>query len=300
MLKIGTRGSRLALWQAYFTKDVLEKKGFEVSITIIKTQGDRIQNQTFDKLEGKGFFTKELEEALLKGTVDFAVHSFKDLPTEEVPQLSIVANSYRANPFDRLLIGADCVDDSQLFKIKQNAVVGTSSPRRASQLLHFRPDLTIVPIRGNVPTRVAKIGQEVDAVVLAAAGIDRLELELGDVYSFEFTPEYLVPAPAQGVLAYQCRTKDTETSRALNLLHDVEVAACVHIERSILQQLEGGCQQPIGIYCKKEGESFKLWVSHSDAMESPLTKITLEGTDGERLIAEAVSVIKKKQLVPSL
>jgi len=300
MLKIGTRGSRLALWQAYFTKDLLEKEGYETAITIIKTQGDLIQHQTFDKLEGKGFFTKELEAALLDGTVDLAVHSFKDLPTEDVPELSIVANSYRANPFDRLLIAQDCIDVVQLFDLKQNAVVGTSSPRRASQLLHFRPDLTIVPIRGNVPTRIAKVGQEVDAVVLAAAGIDRLEINLGKIHAFEFTPAHMVPAPAQGVLAYQCRTQDEKTRSVLGLLHDTAVEACVKIERSILQQLEGGCQQPIGIYCKKEGAQFYLWVSHSDSMETPLTKITLQGTNADELIAEAVSVIKKKQLVPSL
>src|SRR6195952_2935264 len=197
-LIIGTRGSELALWQANFVKDRLAENHITAELKIIKTQGDRILNLSFDKLEGKGFFTKELEEELLAGTIDLAVHSHKDLPTENPPGLIIAAVSEREDPADILLILKDCVDVHQKISVKFGGIVGTSSNRRKAQLLAMRPDLEIEELRGNVPSRIGKLRSEnYDAIMLAKAGISRLGLDLSEFHVEELTPTQLVPAPAQ-------------------------------------------------------------------------------------------------------
>jgi hydroxymethylbilane synthase len=170
-IRIGTRGSKLALWQAHFTQAELTRIGVESELIIIKTQGDMIQHLGFDKMEGKGFFTKEIEEALLRGDIDLAVHSMKDLPTQAPEGLAITAVSYRDNPADLLLIRPEALDKSKIFKIKAGAIVGTSAARRKAQLLDFRPDVQLKDIRGNVPTRLEKLRTgDFDAIFLAAAG----------------------------------------------------------------------------------------------------------------------------------
>lgn len=156
-LIIGTRGSELALWQARFVQSLLKDIGLDSELKIIKTQGDRIQHLSFDKLEGKGFFTKEIEEALLNGETDLAVHSHKDLPTEQPAGLIIAAVSGREDPSERLLIRKEAVDNRKKFSLRKQARVGTSAARRKSQLLAFRPDLILEDLRGNVPTRVQKL-----------------------------------------------------------------------------------------------------------------------------------------------
>jgi hydroxymethylbilane synthase len=201
-IKIGTRGSDLALWQANFVREELEKRGHEVEITIIKTQGDKIQHLSFDKMEGKGFFTKEIEASLLNEDVDLAVHSHKDLETNQPEGLEIAAVSSRANPCELLLIRQSAHEEQALWGLKKDAIVGTSSARRKSQLLALRPDVQIKDLRGNVPTRVNKLKSgEYDAILLAKAGVLRLKLELEDLVGIDLTPDEFVPAPAQGVLA---------------------------------------------------------------------------------------------------
>ncbi|MEC8603971.1 MAG: hydroxymethylbilane synthase, partial [Bacteroidota bacterium] len=176
-IKIGSRGSDLALWQANFVKNQLENLGQEVEINIIKTKGDKIQHLSFDKIEGKGFFTKEIEQALLEKKVDLAVHSHKDLETNSPSGLSVVAVSEREDPSELLLINKDAVDHTQLWDLKKGAIVGTSSARRKSQMLFFREDVTIKDLRGNVPTRVKKLKNgNYDAILLAYAGVSRLGL----------------------------------------------------------------------------------------------------------------------------
>src|ERR1700749_99412 len=210
-LIIGTRGSELALWQANFVKDSLAAIGVEAGLKIIKTQGDRILHLSLDKLEGKGFFTKELEEELIAGTIDLAVHSHKDLPTENPPGLIIAAVSEREDPSELLLILKDCVDVHQKQSLKFGATVGTSSNRRKAQLLAHRPDLEIEDLRGNVPTRINKLrDEEYDAIMIAKAGVTRLGLDLSDLHVEEITPNEIIPAPAQGVLAIQVREAGTE------------------------------------------------------------------------------------------
>ena len=163
---IGSRGSDLALWQAHFTEGELQKLVHEVEIKIIKTQGDKIQHLSFDKLEGKGFFTKELEDALLRGDIDLAVHSMKDLPTTAPEGLVTTAVSYRADPADWLVINKTALEEGQLFQLKNNATVGTSSARRKAQMRDFRPDVVLKDIRGNVPTRLNKLRQgDFDAIL---------------------------------------------------------------------------------------------------------------------------------------
>src|ERR1700709_1479285 len=219
-LIIGTRGSDLALWQANFVKDELAKNGIEAELKIIKTQGDRLLNLSFDKLEGKGFFTKELEDELLSGKIDIAVHSHKDLPTENPPGLIIAAVSEREDPAELLLILKDCVDVHQKLSVKFGGIVGTSSNRRKAQLLAFRPDLEITDLRGNVPTRINKLRNEnYDAIMLAKAGVARLGLDLSEFHVEELTPNEIVPAPAQGALAIQIRESDQELFGALQPLN---------------------------------------------------------------------------------
>jgi hydroxymethylbilane synthase len=267
---IGTRGSKLALWQAYFTKDKLEAAGFKVEIKIIKTRGDEIQHLSFDKIEGKGFFTKEIEDALLNKEIDLAVHSSKDLSTNSPEGLAIGAFSYRAAPNDTLLIRKEKQDTTQFLEMTAHAVVGTSSSRRKAQLLSFRRDIELKDIRGNVPTRIQKLRDgHYDAILLAAAGLDRLELDIADLVRIDLSPTMYIPAPAQGILAYQVRSDEKWLEKSLEVLNDKEVSTIAHLERSILNAFNGGCQMPLGVYAQKSSlNEFDLWVSKAESWDA--------------------------------
>jgi hydroxymethylbilane synthase len=274
-IRIGSRGSDLALWQANHVKRQLEALGAEVSITIIKTQGDQIQHLSFDKLEGKGFFTKEIEQALLDETIDLAVHSHKDLETTPPSGLVIAAVSERENPADVLLIHPNAVDPNEFWSLKQGAVVGTSSARRKSQLIGYRDDVEIKDLRGNVPTRLQKlVDGEYDAILLAKAGLDRLELDLKGMYQEVLDPEQFVPAPAQGVLALQIRENDSALFEFMQQLNHVDVQSQIALERTVLNRLQGGCQLPLGAYCPEEG---RLLVSFAHEWESGAQWFEFEG-----------------------
>lgn len=282
-LIIGTRGSELALWQANFVKDSLAKANINAELKIIKTQGDRILNLSFDKLEGKGFFTKELEEELLAGTIDLAVHSHKDLPTENPSGLTIAAVSEREDPSELLLILKDCVDVKQKLSVKYGAIVGTSSNRRKAQLLAYRPDLEIEDLRGNVPTRINKLREEeYDAIMLAKAGVSRLGIDLSEFHVEELTPNEVVPAPAQGVLAIQIRESDTELYKALQVLHHPDVAEELSVERTVLKLFGGGCHLPLGCYCRKDDGVFQVFTSKAEEGDQFPDRVFLESdkTDG--------------------
>ncbi len=268
---IGTRGSELALWQAHFTKSVLENNGISAELKIIKTKGDATQqwNLSFDKIEGKGFFTKELEDALLADEIDLAVHSCKDLPTEFPEGLTIAAYSKRANPFDILLIKKESVDETKILKLKENAIVGTSSARRKAQLLAFRPDFNLQDLRGNVPTRVKKLSEEnYDAIVLASAGLERLNIDLNEFEKVELKAPMFIPAPAQGVLAFQVRENDTELKKICQLLNDDDSSQITKIERKILHDFEGGCQIPLGVYAQRNEDEIDVWISQATAWDT--------------------------------
>lgn len=288
---IGTRGSDLALWQANFTRTLLEQKGHQVEIKIIQTAGDKSQqwNTSFEKLEGKGFFTKELEEALLKKEIDLAVHSHKDLPTENPDGLIVAGVSGREDPSELLLIKKTSVDETKMFSLKQGAVVGTSSARRKSQLLAFRPDVNVKDLRGNVPTRVNKLrGDEYDAIMLAIAGTERLALDLTEFHEEVLNPRVFVPAPAQGVLAWQIRESDDELFDIFGSITDIDVQARIRIERTVLNLMDGGCQLPLGIFTETEPDEndrpvFKTWVSVAKQWDQQPIQLYFETTNTEEL-----------------
>ncbi len=264
-LIIGTRGSELALWQANHIKDRLHAIGIAAELKIIKTQGDIVQHLRLDKLEGKGFFTKELEEELLAGNIDMAVHSHKDLPTENPPGLCIGAVSEREDPSELLIILKDCTDLKKRLSLKHNATVGTSSNRRKAQLLAMRPDLTLDDLRGNVMTRLQKLRDEkYDAIVLAKAGIGRLGVDLNEFHVEELPPTEIIPAPAQGVLAVQIRENDHQLKTLLTQIHQENVAELIGVERKVLSLFEGGCHAPVGCYCRKNDDVYEVWTAKAD------------------------------------
>ncbi len=288
---IGSRGSDLALWQANHVKRQLENLGHEVEIKVIVTQGDAIQHLSFDKLEGKGFFTKEIEVALLDKSIDLAVHSHKDLETNPPAGLMIAAVSEREDPSELLLINNNKVDASQKWNLAQNAIIGTSSARRKSQVLLYRNDLTINDLRGNVPTRIQKLRDgNYDAILLAKAGVDRLQLDLSDFHVEVLNPTEFVPAPAQGVLGLQIREDDQEMFTIMQQMNHTDVARKIGVERKILNLMDGGCQLPLGVYCPNENQ---LYVSHSVSSTLPAQTYYFEPENLEEIAHTVAAKLKE-------
>ncbi len=251
-LRLGTRGSLLARTQSQWVADRLTAAtGREVELVIISTRGDEVRDRPLAQVGGKGLFTKELEDALLLREVDLAVHSMKDMPTEGPDGLAITAVPEREDPRDAL-IGAT------LDALPRGAVVGTGSARRAGQLLALRPDLEIRGLRGNVPTRIRKQREgEYDAVVLALAGLRRLDL--ADEAAEALAVDAMVPAAGQGALAIQSRVDDAATNALLSTLHDPVTAACVALERAFLAAVGGGCSSPVACHVQRRGDAYAGW-----------------------------------------
>lgn len=290
-IRIGTRGSDLALWQAQHIKARLEVLGCTIEIKIIQTQGDLIQDLSFNKLEGKGFFTKEIEQALLSNEIDLAIHSHKDLETHPPQGLLIAAVSEREDPAELLLIHPRAFDDSMLWNLKNGSVIGTSSARRKSQVLAHRSDLIISDLRGNVPTRIAKLrAGEYDAILLAKAGVNRLELDLSDLVCVRLDPKIIVPAPAQGVLGLQIRSNDDRTKSLVSPLNDVAVHALIAIERKVLNLMDGGCQLPLGVY--NDGQF--IHVTHAHSAQETAVSFKFEATENPDIAAHIASVLKAR------
>lgn len=254
-LIFGTRSSALARWQTAHIMSLLQAAwpGLECREQIISTSGDRILDRPLPEIGGKGLFTSELETALLCGDIDVAVHSLKDLPVEETPGIVISAIPARASALDVLVASKG----ETLANLPERSRVGTCSLRRTAQLLARRPDLTILPLRGNVDTRLRKVlNGEYDAIVLAAAGLTRLGL---DEYITETFPlDMMLPAPGQGALAVQCRADDNETLCLLAAIHDDVTYAAVSAERAFLSGLGGGCSLPIGAFAQKNNGNIIL------------------------------------------
>lgn len=248
-IRIGTRGSRLALWQANFVADELKKKfpALEVEIIKIQTKGDKILDAPLAKIGGKGLFTKEIEVQMAEKKIDLAVHSLKDLPSELPEGFKIATITKRENPFDAFA----SEKFSTLIELPQNSVVGTSSLRRAAQILKIRPDLQIKNLRGNVETRLKKLDAgEFDAIILATAGLVRLG------YSArikEILPE-IIPAAGQGALAIEIRDDDLKTAELIKFLNDEETFSAVKVERDFLKKIGGSCQIPAGIFAEVRDE----------------------------------------------
>jgi hydroxymethylbilane synthase len=248
-LRIGSRGSQLALWQANHISALLREQGHEIEIEIIKTTGDKITDVALAQVGTKGMFTKEIEEALAEGRVDVAVHSLKDLPTELPPGFELVAITKRVNPRDVLL----SVRHNSVRSLPKNARVGTSSLRRQAQLKVARPDLVIHPLRGNVDTRIRKLEEgEYDAIILAAAGLTRLGKT--QLMKEILSEDFMCPAAGQGALGIEIRAGDATTASYLAFLNDADARAATTCERALLNKLGGGCQVPIGAFAEvKEG-----------------------------------------------
>jgi hydroxymethylbilane synthase len=247
-LRIGSRGSILARWQAEFVrKQLFQLTGMEAEIVIIKTSGDRMQQAPLTQIGGKGIFIKELEEALMDESVDLAVHSVKDIPTDVPGRLHFPAVCRRDDVRDCLVSNRG----TTLSNLKQGARVGTSSLRRQAQLRHFRPDLDIRELRGNVDTRLRKVDSgEYDAIVLSKAGLDRLGWS--QKITEPLSTEISLPAAGQGAIAIESRVKDTEAAEILEKLDDAETRTVIIAERALLAALQGGCQVPLGVWARME------------------------------------------------
>ena len=249
-LRIGSRGSQLALWQANHIAGLLRGRGHSVEIEIVKTTGDRLQEVAFAQVGSKGMFTKEIEEALAGGRVDLAVHSLKDLPTELPEPFALAATPARVDPRDAFV----SVKYGSLAELPQGARVGTSSQRRRAQLRALRPDIEAVEFRGNVETRLRKLAEgQVEAILLAAAGLDRLGKT--EWLRERLEPRDFCPAAGQGALGIETRKDDGATIAAVEFLDDTETRFAVTAERAALAALGGGCQVPIGVHCRASAES---------------------------------------------
>ncbi|MGO8759385.1 MAG: hydroxymethylbilane synthase [Terracidiphilus sp.] len=295
-LRIGSRGSQLALWQANHVAELLREQGHEVGIEIIRTTGDRLQDVTFAQVGSKGMFTKEIEEALARGRIDLAVHSLKDLPTELPEPFALAATPARVDARDVLV----SVEYARLAEMPRGARVGTSSQRRRAQLRVLRPDIETVEFRGNVDTRLRKLGEgQVDAILLAAAGLDRLGK--ADLVKQRFEPRDFCPAAGQGALGIETRKDDT-AREAVAFLDDADTRFAVTAERAALAALGGGCQVPIGVHCRTsfaEDGSGGAWWEIFGVVASPTTgqvvRVHLhaprENSEPESLGREAAEVL---------
>jgi hydroxymethylbilane synthase len=265
-VRIATRKSDLALWQARWLEGQLHARDYAAELVLIDTQGDR-NRAPFAQLSGQGFFTKAVQDAVIAGDADIAVHSHKDLPSAPVPELEVAALSDRADPRDVLLVRPDAylaeqADDGSpalTLPLQLGAKVGTSAVRRQKQLLSLRPDLQVQELRGNVPTRIGKLrAGEYDAIVLAAAGVRRLQLELSDLHLYFIPPQVMIPAPAQGVLALECRRDAYDIASLLTEVHHKDTHRCVAAERGLMAMLQGGCQLALGAHAMWDGQKLTM------------------------------------------
>lgn len=285
-LRIGSRGSQLALWQANHVASLLREHGHTVEIEIIKTTGDKITEVALSKVGTKGMFTKEIEEALAEKRVDLAVHSLKDVPTELAQEFDLVAIMKREDPRDAFI----SVKYSSLEELPRGAKVGTSSLRRQCQLKALRPDLEIFPLRGNVDTRLRKLESgEYDAIILAAAGVHRLGLN-NHVRS-RISVDVMCPAVGQGALAIEIRRNDPQTRTLLTFLNDADTHQEIECERALLGSLGGGCQVPIGAYAEKRGGKLHLRAMVGRPDGSQILREQAEGSDAVKLGREIAQTL---------
>lgn len=276
-IRIGTRSSELALWQADFVAEKLRARypGLVVEEVRIKTKGDKILDAPLAKIGGKGLFTKELEQAMLDGAIDLAVHSLKDVPTRLPDGLMLGAITKRSYPGDVLVSERY----ASFMELPQGAKVGTSSLRRKAQLLHERPDLQIVSLRGNVNSRLRKMREEdFDAIVLAEAGMQRLGK--GAAITEHLPMRWILPAVGQGALAVETRAQDEDMLSLLAFLNDADMAAAARAERAFLARVEGGCQVPVGVYGTAEGDTLRV-------------EAVIASLDGAQLYRDAVEGPRK-------
>jgi hydroxymethylbilane synthase len=283
-LKLGTRGSPLALVQANMVKDALAvARGVECEIVVIRTTGDRVQDRALAEIGGKALWTKELDRALLAGEIDMAVHSMKDVETIRPAEIAIAAMLERADIRDRL-VGAD-----SLAAIREGGVVGTSSPRRGAQVRRARPDVAVVLFRGNVDTRLAKLAAgEADATLLAAAGLERLGRH--DVGT-PITVEEMLPAPAQGAVGIECRADDSPILDLLAAIDHTDTSRAVRCERALLAALEATCHSPVAALATVEGDTITLRAELFSEDGAEHIAADASGLDGEALARDLAAAL---------
>ncbi len=304
-ITIGTRSSKLALWQANFIKEELLKLHPELKIELkeIKTKGDHILDVALSKIGDKGLFTKEIEDSILNNESDIAVHSLKDLPTKLPDGLKIGAILNRESAHDVMMLSLrtyeptslrneSSIVNSQLSILKPGSKIGTSSLRRTSQLKAIRPDLEYIEIRGNVDTRIKKLDDgNYDGIILAYAGVKRLGFE--NRISYHFNPEEVLPAVGQGALAIEIREEDNEIKTLISKLNDEKSYLAGICERAFLRKLEGGCQVPIGAYTKTEADNITLFglIASLDGKEVVRDKVTGHKNDSEKIGIELAEML---------
>ena len=298
---IGSRGSQLALWQANWVKSQLENLhgNADISIRVITTSGDKIKDVPLSKIGGKGLFVKEIEEALLAKEIDLAVHSMKDVPIEIPSQLEISIITKRENPLDAQI----SKNGKKLADLPQGATIGTSSLRRSSQLLNYRNDFKIHPLRGNVDTRLKKVEEgKYDAILLASAGLNRLGWS--NRITEEISHEIIIPAMGQGALGIETRLGDSKTYNFISSLNHEQTNYEVSAERALVGKLDGGCQVPIGAYAKTEDNLITLKglvssldgkIIHKSEIVGPIDDAINIGQDlGEELLKMGANEILEK------
>ena len=298
---IGSRGSQLALWQANWVKSELERlhSNVDINIRVITTSGDKIQDVPLSKIGGKGLFVKEIEEALLANEIDLAIHSMKDVPIDLPTELGISVITKRENPLDALI----SKNGEKLSDLPQGATIGTSSLRRSSQLLKYRDDFKIHPLRGNVDTRLRKVEEgKYDAILLASAGLNRLGL--ANRITEEISHDILLPAMGQGALGIETRLGDSKTYNFISSLNHEQTNYEVNTERALVGKLDGGCQVPIGAYAKTEDDLITLKglvasldgkIIHKSEIVGPIDDAINIGQDlGEELLKMGANEILEK------
>lgn len=293
IFKIGTRGSKLALAQSQWIKKRIEAKypHIQGELVKIKTTGDKILNSPLSKIGGKGLFVKEIEEALIREEIDVAVHSMKDVPARLPVALMLSTFPEREDPHDALI----SIGDRTIEELPQGSGVGTCSLRRAAQLLHLRPDLNIVPLRGNIETRLRKLRSgDLQAIILATAGIKRLGLATN--ITQVISPEQILPAIGQGALGLEVRRDDEATINLLDFLNHKKTEVTIRAERAFLNELEGGCQVPIAAFARLNGKNLRL-----EGMVAELdgSKIIRDEISGEKDRAEEIGIELARRLLNS-
>lgn len=289
-LKLGTRGSNLALWQAFYVAELLKaKSNLEVEIVVIKTKGDKILDVALSKIGDKGLFTKEIENQLLDYEIDIAVHSLKDLPSVITEGLTIGAVLNRENPNDVLI----AKDGLTIDELPSRAKIGTSSLRRIAQLKAYRPDIITVDIRGNIETRIRKMQEEgLDGIILAYSGVKRLNLD--HLISEVIDNEVLLPAVGQGAIAIEIRENDSQIEEVMALINDEETYLTTKAERAFLRTLEGGCQVPIAAYAYLEEDKLNISGLVASLDGKVVYKSSLVGNEN---VAEQLGVDLAKELI---
>lgn len=293
IFKIGTRGSKLALAQSQWIKKRIETRypHIQVELVKIKTTGDKILNSPLSKIGGKGLFVKEIEEALIREEIDVAVHSMKDVPARLPVALTLSTFPEREDPRDALI----SIGDRTLEELPQGSEVGTCSLRRAAQLLYLRPDLNMVPLRGNIETRLRKLRSgDLQAIILATAGIKRLGLATN--ITQVISPEQILPAIGQGALGLEVRRDDENTINLLDFLNHKKTEVTIRAERAFLNELEGGCQVPIAAFARLNGKNLRL-----EGMVAELdgSKIIRDELSGEKDRAEEIGIELARRLLNS-